>query len=327
MSDTLLEVKNLKTYFPVKGGLLKRTVGNVHAVDGVSLTVRKGESLGLVGESGCGKSTLGRTILRLEDPTAGEIWFNGNNITALGHAAMKPVRRDMQLVFQDPFGSLDPRMSVQKIVEEPLKLHKIGSPRERAEKAIAMLRQVGLGKEALSKYPHEFSGGQRQRMGIARALMLNPKLVIADEPVAALDVSIRSQVLNLMNDLKREYQLTYIMISHDLAVVKYFSDRIAVMYLGKIVELAGGQDLYQKALHPYTRALISAIPEPDPTFSKKREVLQGDVPSPLRPPVGCRFNTRCSYATDKCRAVEPELRDYGTSQEPHWVACHRIGEI
>jgi oligopeptide/dipeptide ABC transporter ATP-binding protein len=320
----LLEVKDLKKYFPITKGLFKKTVGYVKAVDGISLQIRQRETLGLVGESGCGKSTLGRSILRLIEPTSGQVIMNGIDILSLNKDSMRKQREKMQIIFQDPFASLNPRMTVGDIVGEPLKVHKKGSSKERYERIVNLLNMVGLSEEVIGRYPHQFSGGQRQRIGIARALALDPELVICDEPVSALDVSVRSQVLNLMNDLKEKLGLTFLFISHDLSVVKHISDRVAVMYLGKLVEVAEKNDIYDNPLHPYTQALMSAIPIPDPDACKERIILQGDVPSPVNPPKGCHFNPRCLYTTDICRSVQPELIYYGNG---HYVACHKINEI
>ncbi|MCU0559319.1 MAG: dipeptide ABC transporter ATP-binding protein [Desulfobacterales bacterium] len=318
MSQPLLEVNRLKKHFPIKGGFLQRAVGHVHAVDGVSFHLDPGETIGLVGESGCGKSTTGRLILRLIKPTSGEIRFNGQQISRLDRRRMKAVRRDMQLIFQDPFASLNPRLTVGGIVAEAFKIHGVASGAEIEDRTADLLKRVGLHTEHLRRYPHEFSGGQRQRIGIARALALNPKLIIADEPVSALDVSIQAQVINLLQDLKGEFQLSYIIIAHDLSVVEYMSDRVAVMYLGKIVEMAPGAALYSHPRHPYTEALLSAIPIPNPRLEKKRRILQGDVPSPINPPPGCRFHTRCSYRRSDCERFEPELIDIGGG---HHAAC------
>jgi oligopeptide/dipeptide ABC transporter ATP-binding protein len=319
VAEDLLIVKNLKKYYPITGGVFGREVGVVKAVDDVSFTVKKGETLGLVGESGCGKSTTGRSLLRLIEPTAGEVIFEGTNVTALKPEEMRKMRRDMQIVFQDPFASLNPRHNVEKILEEPLIVHGVKDAGERKRRVREMLEVVGLSSYHAQRYPHQFSGGQRQRIGIARALMLNPKLIVADEPVSALDVSIQSQVLNLMQDLQRELGLTYLFIAHDLSVVRHISDRVGVMYLGRIVELTSSEQLYRNPLHPYTQALLSAVPTPDPDAKRERIILQGDLPSPANPPSGCTFHTRCPQATDECRAVRPEFRDVGGG---HYVACH-----
>jgi oligopeptide transport system ATP-binding protein len=317
----LIDVRHVKKYFPIRKGLLQREVARVHAVDDVSLSVREGETVGLVGESGCGKSTLGRTIVRLLDPTAGEIVFEGRAIERLGPRQLRPLRRQMQMVFQDPYASLNPRKRVGSIIGDPLKIHGLGDKGERKAQVEQLLETVGLSPEHYNRFPHEFSGGQRQRIGIARALALRPKLVVADEPVSALDVSIQSQMLNLLEDLQNEFHLTYIFIAHDLGVVRHVSDRIAVMYLGKIVELSPAEELYQRPIMPYTEALLSAVPIPDPDLAAKREriVLVGDVPSPINPPSGCRFHPRCRYATQVCTEVEPPLADYGGG---HLAACH-----
>lgn len=319
MKQPLLDVRDLKKYFPVKGGVLSKTVGYVYAVDGVSFSLREGESLGLVGESGCGKSTTARAILRLIEPSSGEIFFEGRDLCKLDDREMRSMRRYMQIVFQDPYASLDPRRTVGEIVGEPLEAFKVGTKKERQERVAYLLEKVGLSPEHARRYPHEFSGGQRQRIGIARALALNPKLVIGDEPVSALDVSIQAQVINLLEDLQQEFRLSYIIIAHDLAVVEHICDRIAVMYLGRIVEIARDKDLYTSPLHPYTIALLSAIPMPDPNVTKKRIILEGDVPNPMHPPPGCNFHTRCSHAKEICRASVPTLKDVG---DGHLVACH-----
>lgn len=324
----LLEIKNLKKYFPIQGGLLSRTMAQVHAVDDVSFQVQKGKTLGLVGESGCGKSTLGRALLRLSEPTGGQILYEGRDITAASSAEMRALRRELQIIFQDPFASLNPRMSIREILSEPFEIHGLHkNPEERRAKVIELLNEVGLNPEAADRYPHEFSGGQRQRIGIARALALKPKLIVADEPVSALDVSIQSQILNLMMDLRDKYGLSYIFIAHDLAVIEHISDEIAVMYLGKIVEHTTSQQLYKNPLHPYTQALISSIPEPKIGAKKERTLLQGDVPSPVNPPAGCRFHTRCPFAKEICKTSAPELKNRGSSDLPHFVACHFAGEL
>ncbi|WP_312027547.1 dipeptide ABC transporter ATP-binding protein [Brevibacillus brevis] len=319
MAEDLLIVKNLKKYYPITGGVLGGEIGVVKAVDDVSFTVKSGETLGLVGESGCGKSTTGRSLLRLIEPTSGEINFDGTDVMSLSTDAMRKMRRDMQIVFQDPFASLNPRHNIEKILEEPLIVHGLGSSAERKKRVQEMLEIVGLSSYHASRYPHQFSGGQRQRIGIARALMLKPKLIVADEPVSALDVSIQSQVLNLMQDLQREFGLTYLFIAHDLSVVRHISDRVGVMYLGRIVELTTSSQLYSNPLHPYTKALLSAVPSPDPDAVRERVILQGDVPSPAKPPSGCTFHTRCPHVTEECRTVRPEFADTG---DGHFVACH-----
>ncbi|MCY0897655.1 MAG: dipeptide ABC transporter ATP-binding protein [Firmicutes bacterium] len=315
----LLSVRNLTKYFPITGGLFSRTVGHVKAVDGVSFDIRRGETLGLVGESGCGKTTTGRAILRLIEPTSGQIIFEGRDIVPLPKREMRALRREMQIVFQDPFGSLNPRMSVGEILEEPLIIHHMGNRQERQKRVRELLEVVGLAAYHIRRYPHEFSGGQRQRIGIARALALNPKLVVADEPVSALDVSIQSQILNLMEDLQREFGLTYLFIAHGLNVIRHISDRVGVMYLGAMVEIAEADEIYRHPLHPYTEALFSAIPIPNPAARRERIILQGDVPSPVNPPSGCRFHTRCPMAQEQCRVERPVLKE---SAPDHWVACH-----
>jgi oligopeptide transport system ATP-binding protein len=321
----LLEVKDLKVHFPVMAGIvIKRQVATVRAVDGVGFTLNRGETLGLVGESGCGKSTTGLAVLRMLTPTAGAIRFEGDDITGLDKDAMRPIRRRMQMVYQDPYGSLNPRMTVNDIVGEPLVVHGLAKDRRAHEARIAdLLALVGLRPDMGSRYPHEFSGGQRQRIGIARALAVNPALVICDEPVSALDVSIQAQVVNLFEELQERLGLAYLFIAHDLAVVRHISDRIAVMYLGKIVEVAGRDELYRKPLHPYTQALLAAVPIPSPVVeaARPRHVIQGEVPSALRPPEGCRFHPRCPYATDTCRSVEPVLVDLGDGRA---AACHLV---
>lgn len=320
MAETpLLEVKHLKKYFPIKGGVFSKTIGHVYAVDDINFTLSKGETLGLVGESGCGKSTTGRAILRLIEPTDGELYFEGQNITQLEKSSMRALRREMQIIFQDPYASLNPRMTVGSIIGEPLEIHKIAKGAEKEERVALLLQKVGLRAEDMRKYPHEFSGGQRQRIGIARALALNPKLIVCDEPVSALDVSIQAQVINLLEDLQSEFGLSYLFIAHNLNVVEHISDRVAVMYLGQIVELASDTELYKNPQHPYTEALLSAVPIPDPTIKKKRIILEGDVPSPINPPKGCHFHTRCMYKEKICEEIEPEFKDIGGG---HWVACH-----
>ena len=324
MKESLLQVRGLKKYFPVRGGVFLRRIGNVQAVEDVSFSVERGKTLGLVGESGCGKSTVGQTILKLHNPTAGEIFYEGRDIAAMNRAELKAFRRDVQIIFQDPFESLNARHTVSRILEEPFVIHEIGTPAERRSWAGDLLDRVGLQADALDRFPHEFSGGQRQRIGIARAIALKPKLVVCDEAVSALDVSIQSQVINLLMDLQREMNLALIFIAHDLAVVKHVSDDIAVMYLGKIVEQAEAQEIYAFPRHPYTKALLSAIPIPDPSRRGERIILSGDVPSPIDPPNGCRFHTRCPHAEDQCRTVEPteELVNEG-----HRVACHFWNEL
>jgi len=317
----LIEVKNLIKYFQVRAGLLQRTVAHVKAVDNVSFDIHQGETLGLVGESGCGKTTVGRTMLRLVEPTSGTVIFEGKDILKLSGGELKDMRRNMQIIFQDPYASLDPRMPIGESVIEGLKIHNIGTPKERYDISIETLRKVGLEDYHARRYPHEFSGGQRQRIGIARALTLRPKFIIADEPVSALDVSIQSQVLNILKDLQREFELTYLFIAHNLSVVEHISDRVAVMYLGKMVELASREDLFRNPLHPYTQALMSAIPIPDPTIKRERIILPGDVPSPLNPPSGCRFHPRCPIALDHCKTAEPPIKEVSPG---HFVACWRV---
>jgi oligopeptide/dipeptide ABC transporter ATP-binding protein len=314
----LLVVKDLVKYFPVRGGLMQRVVAQVQAVDKVSFTVKNGETLGLVGESGCGKTTVGRSILRLIEPTSGQVNFNGEDITHMRPNSLKSLRRDMQIIFQDPYASLNPRMPIGESVMEGLQIHKVGHPKERWQVAITMLKKVGLEEYHARRYPHEFSGGQRQRIGIARALALQPKFIVCDEPVSALDVSIQSQVLNILKELQREFGLTYLFIAHNLSVVEHISDRVGVMYLGKMVELANRDDLFREPLHPYTKALMSAIPIPHPDVKRERTILKGDVPSPLNPPKGCRFHTRCPIAVAKCSQEEPEFRE---ARPGHWTAC------
>jgi len=319
MDAPLLTVTDLKKYFRVRGGVLWGEAGLVRAVDGVSFTLRKGETLGLVGESGCGKSTTGRCILRLLEPTAGRVVFDGLSVFDAGREEMRRLRRQMQIIFQDPYSSLNPRMSVEQIVGEGMVIHRLARGAERRDRIADLLRKVGLSPDHMKRYPHEFSGGQRQRIGIARALAVSPSLIIADEPISALDVSIQAQVLNLLQDLQEEFGLTYLFIAHDLRVVEHISDRVAVMYLGQIVELADSRELYRNPLHPYTQALMSAIPIPDPTVKRERVILKGDPPSPLRPPSGCRFHTRCPKRFEPCDRQEPVFREV---QRGHWVSCH-----
>jgi peptide/nickel transport system ATP-binding protein len=333
--NLLLDVKGLKKYFPIQKGLLQRTIGQVKAVDDVSFFVREGETFGLVGESGCGKSTAGRSIIRLYEPTAGQILFksrvlgdNGNpkfvNLLDLKPAEMKLVRREISMVFQDPINSLNPRMTVSDIVAEPMVIHGLGMGRETEEVIVRLLERVGLRPDHLRRYPHEFSGGQRQRIGIARALSLNPRLVICDEPVSALDVSIQAQTLNLLQDLQKDFNLSYIFVAHDLSVVQHISDRVAVMYVGKVAEIASAEELYSSPMHPYTEALLSSVPKPDPLYQSKRIIMQGDVADPSNPPSGCYFHPRCRYAEEVCKIKTPELREL---KPDHFVACHRAEEL
>lgn len=315
----LLEVQNLKKHFPIKKGILSRTVGNVLAVDGVSFTLKRGETLGLVGESGCGKTTVGRSILRLTEPTSGQVTFNGQDLLELGREKLRQVRASFQIIFQDPFSSLNPRMNVGQIIAEPIKNHLKESRPDIRKRVAYLMEKVGLHPEQVNRYPHEFSGGQRQRIGIARALALNPLAIVCDEPVSALDVSIQAQVINLLAQLQEQMNLSYLFISHDLSVVEHISDRIAVMYLGRFVELATDQELYHNPLHPYSQALLSAVPVPDPEVRKKGIILEGDVPSPLNPPSGCTFRTRCPERKEVCAHEAPVFRDLGGA---HWVACH-----
>jgi oligopeptide/dipeptide ABC transporter ATP-binding protein len=319
---SLLEIHNLKKYFPVGAGLFTAHKGEVKAVDGVDLKVEEGETLGLVGESGCGKSTLGRTILRLIEPTAGEVRFQGKNLLSLSQRELRDMRRQMQIIFQDPYASLNPRMRVGEIVGEGLEIHGIAKGKKKRERVMELLGQVGLREEHYDRYPHEFSGGQRQRIGIARALAVSPRFIVADEPVSSLDVSIQAQIINLLQELQEKMHLTYFFISHDLRVVEHISHRVAIMYLGKIVEIARSETIYRDAKHPYTRALLSAVPMPDPNRKKERIILEGDVPSPVNPPPGCSFHPRCSYREDACDKVEPRL-EFGA--DGHGVSCHVFG--
>ncbi|MEN8693050.1 MAG: dipeptide ABC transporter ATP-binding protein [Desulfobacterales bacterium] len=323
-NDDLVEARNLVKYYPIRGGVFLKEVAAVKAVDDVSLTIRSGETMGLVGESGCGKTTFGRAILRLEEPTAGEVIFKGRNLLACDSKEMRGLRKQMQIIFQDPFSSLNPRKTIAQIIGEPLLVHGMKNRKQREERVLYLLDVVGLRPEQMRRYPHMFSGGQRQRIGVARALALNPELIVCDEAVSALDVSIQAQVLNLLKDLQQEFGLTYLFISHDLHVVEHISDRVAVMYLGKIVELAPSKDLYKRPLHPYSQALLSASPMPDPKRKHKRIILKGDVPSPIDPPSGCRFHTRCIYARDLCSRKEPALREIDSR---HFAACHFAGEV
>jgi oligopeptide transport system ATP-binding protein len=319
MTKTLLEVKNLKKHFPIQSGLFQRTVGHVKAVDDVSFYVNEGETLGLVGESGCGKSTTGRMIVKLLDPTEGEVFFEGQDIARISQREMKKYRREIQMVFQDPYASLNPRKTVGYLLEEPFVIHDMYTPDERRDRVKQLLEVVGLNGAHYDRYPHEFSGGQRQRIGIARALTLKPKLIVADEPVSALDVSVQSQVLNLMSDLQDEFNLTYIFIAHDLSVVKHISDRVGVMYLGKMAEIGPNDHIYSNPLHPYTQSLLSAVPIPNPKMKRERIILKGDVPSPSNPPKGCVFHTRCPKAMDHCKTIIPVLQEV---EKDHYVSCH-----
>ncbi|MGG1441225.1 dipeptide ABC transporter ATP-binding protein [Brevibacillus laterosporus] len=319
MVEDLLVVNRLKKYYPITGGVFAKEIGAVKAVDDVSFHVKRGETLGLVGESGCGKSTTGRSILRLIEPTSGEVLFEGKDVARMKREEVREIRKDMQIIFQDPFASLNPRHTVGKILEEPLIVHGVNSSKERSKRVHELLEVVGLSTYHAGRYPHQFSGGQRQRIGIARALILNPKLIVADEPVSALDVSVQSQVLNLMQDLQKEYNLTYLFIAHDLSVVRHISDRVGVMYLGRIAEIADKDQLYANPHHPYTKALLSAVPVADPDKKQERIILQGDLPSPANPPSGCTFHTRCPHVMDVCREKRPEMLKL---REDHLVACH-----
>lgn len=327
-ADYILQINNLVKYFPINGGIFGKEIAKVHAVDDVTFSLQKGKTLGLVGESGCGKSTLGRAILRLIEPTSGTILFNGKDITNISQKELRNLRKEFQIVFQNPFASLNPRMSIREILSEPFEIHALYKDKaQREAKIISLLNEVGLSPEAIDRYPHEFSGGQRQRIGIARALSLNPKIIICDEPVSALDVSIQSQILNLMMDLRDKYKLSFIFIAHDLSVIEHISDEVAVMYLGKIVEYTSSENLYKKPIHPYTKALISSIPKHDVVEKRQRQVIQGDIPSPITPPSGCRFHTRCPFAKDICAQQIPELKNLGSEQNPHLVSCHFSHEL
>ena len=321
---SFLEVRDLKKHFPIRTGILKRTTGHVYAVDGISFSIEEGETLGIVGESGCGKSTAARVILRLLEATAGSVVYDGIDVMKASRIEMQRLRRDMQIIFQDPYASLNPRMRVRNIIGEPLRIHQIGTPAERRQRVIELLETVGLNAEHAERYPHEFSGGQRQRIGVARALALNPRLIICDEPVSALDVSIRAQVINLLEDLQDQFKLTYVFIAHDLSVVKHTSDRVVVMYLGKTVEIASSDVLYERPQHPYTEALLSAVPIPDPETERNRRriVLEGDVPSPTKPPAGCVFHPRCQRAQEVCETAMPPLECTGDAGADHMVACY-----
>jgi oligopeptide transport system ATP-binding protein len=327
IGDTLVRVDGLKVYFPVTSGIIfQRKVADVRAVDGISFEIRRGETLGLVGESGCGKSTTGKAILQLTRPTAGSIVFDGTDLTKVKGGELRRFRRRMQMIFQDPYASLNPRMSVGSIISEPLTIHKLASGKEKKERVQQLLQTVGLNPYFANRFPHEFSGGQRQRIGIARALAVQPDFIVCDEPVSALDVSIQAQIINLLQDLQDQFGLTYLFIAHDLSVVRHISDRVGVMYLGHLMELTDRDSIFENPLHPYTKALLSAVPIPDPDVERKREriILLGDVPSPLRPPPGCVFHTRCPIAIDECRARRPEWRNVGTADREHWVWCHRV---
>ncbi|MFC0560269.1 ABC transporter ATP-binding protein [Halalkalibacter alkalisediminis] len=327
MKKELLKVKDLKQYFPIKGGMLGRTVNHVKAVDGVSFTVYEGETVSIVGESGCGKSTTGRAILRLDEPTAGEVEFDGQDLLSLSKFEMRKKRKDLQIIFQDPYASINPRQTVRQVLEEAMEIQNVVPRSERGQKIRELMETVGLGAHQADRFPHEFSGGQRQRIGIARALSVDPKLIICDEAVSALDVSIQAQVINLLKKLQRDFQLTYLFISHDLGVVRHISDRVIVMYLGRIVEIGDKTSVFDNPQHPYTKALLSAIPVPDPGKKNDRIILKGDVPSPINPPEGCRFHTRCPFATDLCKTDTPELRAEHYMKDGHMAACHYMDEI
>ncbi len=320
----LVRVQELKKYYPVTQGVFQRQVGAIKAVDGVSFDIYRGETLGLVGESGCGKSTTGRAILQLYKPTSGSIFFDGEDLTRLNSNQMRQMRCHMQMIFQDPYSSLNPRMTIGNIIAEPLLVNRIGDPASRTDRVQELMNLVGLNPYHITRYPHEFSGGQLQRVGIARALATNPSFIVADEPISALDVSIQAQVINLLEDLKEKLRLTYLFIAHDLSMVRHISDRVAVMYLGRIIEISDRSEIYDNSLHPYTQALFSAVPIPDPDKEAQRErlILKGDIPDPANPPSGCRFHPRCPFATEQCVVEIPELRNLGSQSEPHWVACH-----
>ena len=327
LGETLVDVQDLQVYFPVSAGVIfQRKVADVKAVDGLTFSIKRGETLGLVGESGCGKSTTGKGILQLIRPTAGHVNFEGEDLTKLGGSKLRRFRRKMQMIFQDPYASLNPRMSVGSIIGEPITIHKLASGKEKKEKVQNLLTTVGLNPYFANRFPHEFSGGQRQRIGIARALAVEPDFIVCDEPVSALDVSIQAQIINLLQDLQDQFNLTYLFIAHDLSVVRHISDRVGVMYLGHMMELTDRDSIFENPLHPYTKALLSAVPIPDPEVERSREriILLGDVPSPLRPPVGCVFHTRCPIAIDECRARRPDWRNVGTADKEHWVWCHRV---
>jgi len=327
LGEALVDIQDLQVYFPVSAGVIfQRKVADVKAVDGISFAIKRGETLGLVGESGCGKSTTGKAILQLIRPTAGHVGFEGEDLTKLSGGKLRRFRRKMQMIFQDPYASLNPRMSVGSIIGEPITIHKLASGKEKKEKVQNLLTTVGLNPYFANRFPHEFSGGQRQRIGIARALAVEPDFIVCDEPVSALDVSIQAQIINLLQDLQDQFNLTYLFIAHDLSVVRHISDRVGVMYLGHMMELTDRDSIFDNPLHPYTKALLSAVPIPDPEVERQREriILLGDVPSPLRPPSGCVFHTRCPIAIDECRARRPDWRNVGTADKEHWVWCHRV---